>query len=51
MYLSKSQVKAVKVALDVMDIVLVYGGEDKEIQNAKDELEKLKAKSEQKFKK
>lgn len=51
MYLSKSQVKAVKVALDVMDIMLVYGGDDAEIQNTKEELEKLKLKSEQKFKK
>ena len=27
MYLNKAQIKAVKVALDVMDIMLVYGGE------------------------
>lgn len=51
MYLNKAQIKAVKVALDVMDIMLVYDGKDKEIQNAKDELEKLKAMSEQKHKK
>ena len=50
MYLNRKQIKAVSVALDVMDIMIVYGEDTEEMRNAKEELEKLKEKSEQRLK-
>ena len=45
MYLNRAQIKAVKVALDVMDIAIVYGEDTEEMKSAKAELEKLKENS------
>lgn len=51
MYLNKTQIKAVKVALDVLEIMQVYGEDTEEIKGAYKTLEELKAMSEQKHKK
>ena len=50
MYLNKKQIYAVKVALDVLEIMQVYGENTEEIRNAKESLEELKTKSEHKLK-
>lgn len=50
MYLNKSQIRALKVALDIMDIMQIYGEDTEEIRKSKEILEKLKTKSEQKLK-
>lgn len=50
MYLNRKQIKAVGVALDVIDIMIVYGEDTEEMRNAKAELEKMKEKSEQRLK-
>lgn len=50
MYLNKKQIYAVKVALDVMDIMLVYDETAEDVKSAKEVLEELKIKSEQKLK-
>lgn len=50
MYLNKKQIKAVKVALDVLEIIQVHGEDTEEIKGAHETLEELKIKSEQKHK-
>lgn len=50
MYLNKTQIKAVRVALDVLEIMQVYGEDTEEIRSAYKTLEELKKVSEQKHK-
>jgi hypothetical protein len=50
MYLNKKQIKAVQVALDVIDILIVYWKETEELRSTKDILEDLMNKSKKKLK-
>lgn len=50
MYLNKKQIKAVQVALDVIDILIVYWKETEELRTTKDILEDLMNKSKKRLK-